>query len=66
MQYSDRELDELTALIISNSGEIGYRMAHAHLHSLGIKIQQHRIRESMRRVEPIGVSRRWSKEVEQK
>ena len=57
---SNAILDDLTALIITNSGEIGYRMVHARLRSLDINVQETRDRESMRRVDPVGVSRRWS------
>ena len=57
---SNAILDDLTALIITNSGEIGYRMVHARLRSLDINVQETRVRESMRRVDPVGVSRRWS------
>ena len=58
---SDNLLDDLIVLIIRNSGEIGYRMVKGHLRSLGINIQERRVREAMRRVDPIGVARRWSR-----
>lgn len=34
---------------------------HVYLQSLGINVQERRVREAMRRVDPIGVARRWSR-----
>lgn len=58
---SDRELDEMVALIHSQFPLCGNKQMVGHLTSCSIRIQQVRVRESMRRVDPEGtIARRLS------
>ena len=56
MQYSpisDSELDELVETASMQHPTWGYRIMQGHLSSLGYRIQQNRVRESMLRVDPL-------------
>lgn len=56
---TDRELDEIVSDIHHEFPMCGNRQMIGHLQARGIRIQQHRVRESMRRVDPEGtVARR--------
>ena len=58
---SDRELDEIVGHIHSQFPLCGNKQMIGHLTSLGFRVQQIRVRESMRRVDPEGtIARRLS------
>jgi hypothetical protein len=51
---SDQDLDDLVRSIQTQFGLCGNRQMSGHLLSRGIRVQQHRVRESQRRVDPNG------------
>ena len=51
---SEAELDAVIQDILHNFPNCGYKSVHGHLLSKGHKIQEERIREAMRRVDPEG------------
>ena len=51
---SDEELDRIVAEIQQQFPTCGNRQMQGHLLSRGIRVQQHRVRESQRRVDPAG------------
>ena len=51
---SDQELDDIVRSIQNQFGLCGNRQMSGHLSAKGIRVQQHRIRESQRRVDPSG------------
>jgi hypothetical protein len=51
---SDERLDTTTLEILTSFPNIGYKRMTGHLRSRGMRIQQKKIRESMRRVDPQG------------
>ena len=55
---SDEDLDASVKHIQDQFGFCGNRQMKGHLLSEGIRVQQHRIRESQRRVDPGGVALR--------
>lgn len=58
---SDQELDAIVRSIQTQFGLCGNRQMNGHLLAKGIRVQQHRVRESQRRVDPSGcVMRRLS------
>jgi hypothetical protein len=56
---SDEELDSIVSEIKLSHPQCGYRMVIGHLRSRGLKIQQDRVRTSLRRVDPEGTTVRW-------
>ncbi|CAB4042493.1 PREDICTED: uncharacterized protein LOC107339677 isoform X1 [Paramuricea clavata] len=56
---SDEELDSIVSEIKLSHPQCGYRMMIGHLRSRGLKIQQDRVRTSLRRVDPEGTTVRW-------
>ena len=52
---TDEHLDQITEEIITEFPNSGYRRMTGYLRARGIYVQQHRIRESMRRSDPEGV-----------
>jgi hypothetical protein len=56
---TDEELDSVVVEIKHHHPKCGYRMVLGHLRSRGLKIQQHRVRASLRRVDPEGTTVRW-------
>ncbi len=59
-RISDQQLDDLLHSVIHRYPNSGYRMMLGHLRSMGITIQERRMRRTMIRVNPVGVSSRWS------
>ena len=60
--YSDIADDELDAQVLAvkeSFPNAGSRMLQGHLLSTGLRVQQHRIRDSLRRVDPEGCALRW-------
>ena len=60
--YSLVEDDELIQLLrshLENFPTCGYRLADGWLRQKGYRIQESRIREAMRRIDPLGVASRW-------
>ena len=60
---SDNELDETVASLKHHYPNAGYRMMSGLLLEEGIRLQQHRVRESLRRVDPLGVAMRWGEAI---
>jgi predicted transcriptional regulator len=56
---TDDELDALVRDIQSQFPNAGYRRVYSQLRSRDIKVPQSRVRESMHRTDPEGVSMRW-------
>lgn len=52
---SDSSLDSLIGDILNEFPNSGYRSMKGHLLSRGLKVQEHRIRKAMRRIDPEGV-----------
>ena len=59
----DADLDELMVSILQEHPNIGYRMIRSRRSVRGVYIQESRVRDAMRRVDPIGVSYRWSNSI---
>lgn len=55
---SDNQLDEVVAQISSNFPSCGEKMMRSRLQCQGILVQRERVRQSLRRVDPLGVERR--------
>ena len=60
-QVTDSTLDQLVSSLSQQHPHAGYRMMRAYLCSHGIRVQEARVRASLRRVDPSGVMRRWSR-----
>lgn len=58
---SDNMLDDEVRSLRFNHPNAGYRMMTAFLYDRGHRVQQHRVRASLDRVDPIGVAARWSR-----
>ena len=56
---SDEELDNLLRFAQQSHPNICIRMAQGLLHSKGHWVQRERIRQSLLRIDPIGVMQRW-------
>ncbi|XP_028407186.1 uncharacterized protein LOC114529573 [Dendronephthya gigantea] len=54
-EFHDEQLDQLVLQFLTDFPNSGYRRMTGFLLSAGHRVQQHRVRESMRRVDPIGV-----------
>ena len=57
---SDAELDRIVTVANHEHPHWGYRLMQGHLLSLGHRVQQTRIRESLMRVDPEGIVSRWA------
>ena len=55
---SDSELDSVVEEFVASFPTAGYKMLAAHLNSIGYHLQRRRIRESLYRVDPLGVEQR--------
>ena len=53
--FTDQQLDQLVSQFLNNFPNSGYRRMTGFLLSAGHRVQQLRVRESMRRVDPNGV-----------
>ena len=60
---SDRQLDSLIEAEQLQHPSFGYRMMRSLLFTHGVDIQEKRIRQSMRRVDPLGVAYRWARSI---
>lgn len=56
---SDEELDNVVRVAQSGHPGIGLRMLMGHMRSKGLRIQWHRVRQSLLRTDPSGVHQRW-------
>ena len=52
---TDSELDQIITEIVRNFPNSGYKAVKGHLISRGVRVQESRVRYSMRRVDPVGV-----------
>ena len=52
--FSDEELDNVVVEITSQFKNCGYKSMRGHLLARGLKVQEHRVRQSMRRTDPEG------------
>lgn len=57
-RISDRELDRLVRTRVRQHSNAGYRLMQAYLCCQGVRVQESRVRSSLRRVDPSGVMRR--------
>ena len=62
----DAQLDELVANATSRYPEWGIRMMKGHLASMGIRVQWSRVRESLLRVDPVGLMQRWTRTIKRR
>ena len=60
-RMSDRILDAHVRELTENHPNSGYRMIQAYLRARGLIVQEGRVRESVERVDPVGVAIRWSR-----
>ncbi len=56
-------LDILASKIQEHFPNCGYRMMYAHLLQEGHRVPHHRVRETLRRIDPEGVAVRWASTV---
>ena len=56
---SDIELDNLVTRLQQQHPNSGYRLIRGHLAAMGYRVQEVRITDSLRRVDPVGVASRW-------
>ena len=63
---SNCELDRLVDEIRGSFPNCGYRMMDGHLRQRGIRVTQVRIRNSMHRVDPEGVTLRWRETIQRR
>lgn len=63
---SDTDLDQAVASIKRDYPNAGYRMMTGLLLQQGIRVQQSRLRESMHRVDPCGISIRWQESIKRR
>jgi AraC-like DNA-binding protein len=52
---NDNQLDRIVSEIVQDFPNSGYKAVRGHLISRGVRVQESRIRYSMRRVDPVGV-----------
>lgn len=67
--YSAMDNDTLDGMVLElqhRYPNCGFRLLKGHLAALGHRIQEHRIRESLRRVDPIGIMSRWIQSVQRR
>ena len=58
---ADTALDWLVRARVREHPNAGYRLMRAYLCTQGVRVQECRVRSSLRRVDPSGVGRRWSR-----
>lgn len=63
---NDSQLDGIVAELQHTYPNSGYRLLKGHLAALGHRVQENRIRDSLRRVDPIGVMSRWIHSVQRR
>ncbi len=63
---SDNDLDEKVREVKEYYPNHGSRMLQGQLKSQGIRVQRHRIRESLRRIDPLGCTLRWFNTVQRR
>ena len=63
---NDEQLDWLISELQHRYPNCGYRLLRGHLGAMGQRVQEHRIRESLRRVDPVGVMSRWLQSVQRR
>ena len=63
---TDAELDQRVEAIKMDMPDVGQRMVQGLLRSQGITVPQRRIRESLKRVDPINVGLRWRPRIQRK
>ena len=56
---NDLQLDTLVRELQNQYPNCGYRLMKGHLAAMGHRIQESRIRDALRRVDPLGVMSRW-------
>lgn len=56
---SDTELDSLVTRLQQRHPNSGNRLIRGHLAAMGYRVQEIRITDSLRRVDPVGVASRW-------
>ena len=59
----DQNLDDIIQDIQRDYPNIGYRMMRSVLAARGVYIQERRVRDSLRRVDPLGTTLRWANSV---
>ena len=59
-QLSDGEVDDIIRTEQQEHPNLGYRMMRSLLLTNGINLQERCVRQSLRRVDPIGVAHRWA------
>lgn len=62
----DEQLDELVATATTRHPQWGIRMVKGHLASMGIRVQWSRIRQSLLRVDPVGLMQRWTRTIKRR
>lgn len=55
----NEQLDEIVSELQRHYPNCGYRLLKGHLAAMGHRLQESRIRDSLRRVDPVGVMSRW-------
>ena len=65
-ELSDGTLDSIVQHLKLSYPSLGYRMLDGLLRQRGIRIKQHRLRESLQRVDPNGVVVRWADTIERR
>lgn len=56
---SNEMLDTIVQRIQEEHPNSGYRLITGHLAAMGYRVQETRVRDSIRRVDPVGVAHRW-------
>ena len=60
---SDTDLDHIVSGLCNEHPNSGYRMLRGHLTAMGLRVQEDRVRESIRRVDPVVVVNRWIRNI---
>lgn len=55
---SDPQLDQIVGTLSQQHPNSGYRLIRSHLAAMGYRVQS-RVRESLQRIDPIGIATRW-------
>ena len=55
----DEQLDRIVSDLQRHYPNCGYRLLKGHLAAMGHRLQENRIRDSLRRIDPVGVMSRW-------
>ena len=59
----DVQLDTLVRELQNQYPNCGYRLMRGHLAAMGYRIQESRVRDALRRVDPLGVMSRWIRSI---